>query len=567
MLLSIAALLLYTGWREFWFITDDAYIAFRYVSNSVHGHGYVWNPEPFRAVEGYTSFLWVALLDAVWRVFKVEPPSSANVLSLIFAFGSIIVAALTAFRFQLSPPLERYRLALVILVVAGLLVNPTFLTWASSGLETAMFNFFLLCWVASTIAIPEANRFRVAAITSSAALTYLARPDGILMILGTILLVVAVAVVQLKRREKVANFVLSLSPILIPGVHLVWRRFYYGEWLPNTYYAKQVAAWPSAGIRYLLSFIIEYGLWFWIVLMTVVAGYLIRKQRQEIRHSLKSSRGWSVVVVVMTILGHLGYYTFVVGGDHFEWRVYSHVFPLLSFALIYAVRTLQLTAVKSLGTMVAALLISLPIPWTYHNLEKKILYIPISSSLKLTISDKIPFLAAPLAKLQDNLQGWLSDHLICVRRQKHKLFFENQLRVFPERTFDIPVRSGKFPVGKFSTVGVAGWTLPNVNILDGYGLNDYIVARTPVPEEKERKMAHDRLSPPHYFASFVPNVPIMGKRQIEYLARRPDLELTEEKIKAIEKYWEEKIVKKSNPPDSLAPWPVKPGSDTTGLYQ
>ena len=81
------------GWWLFWFLCDDAFIAFRYVSNSIAGHGYVWNPPPFRPVDGYTSFAWVALLDLVWRITGVQPPESANVLLLLFAFG---VAALAA---------------------------------------------------------------------------------------------------------------------------------------------------------------------------------------------------------------------------------------------------------------------------------------------------------------------------------------------------------------------------------------------------------------------------------------------------------------------------------------
>ena len=52
---AAALVLLYLGWKLFWFLTDDAYIAFRYVSNAHLGHGYVWNPPPFRPVEGYTS--------------------------------------------------------------------------------------------------------------------------------------------------------------------------------------------------------------------------------------------------------------------------------------------------------------------------------------------------------------------------------------------------------------------------------------------------------------------------------------------------------------------------------
>src|SRR5574341_796899 len=79
-----AAVALYFGWREFWFLTDDAFIAYRYVSNSLHGYGYVWNPEPFRPVEGYTSFLYLVILEAVWHLFGKEPPDSANYISLLF---------------------------------------------------------------------------------------------------------------------------------------------------------------------------------------------------------------------------------------------------------------------------------------------------------------------------------------------------------------------------------------------------------------------------------------------------------------------------------------------------
>ena len=57
-----ACLAAWAGWREFLFLTDDAFIAFRYASNSLRGFGLVWNPPPFAPVEGYTSFLWVVLL-------------------------------------------------------------------------------------------------------------------------------------------------------------------------------------------------------------------------------------------------------------------------------------------------------------------------------------------------------------------------------------------------------------------------------------------------------------------------------------------------------------------------
>lgn len=82
-ILSVSVfILMYYGWRLFWFLTDDAYIAFRYISNIILGDGYVWNPSPFRPVEGYTSFLWVVLLGVIWHLFDVQPPEITTRVAL-----------------------------------------------------------------------------------------------------------------------------------------------------------------------------------------------------------------------------------------------------------------------------------------------------------------------------------------------------------------------------------------------------------------------------------------------------------------------------------------------------
>ena len=125
---------LYLGWRLFWFLTDDAYISFRYVSNSILGYGYTWNVPPFRPVEGYTNFLWVILLDVMWRVTGVAPPDSANVLSLLFAYGTTLLGVVMVLRMTLKPALQRIRLLLLALVLLGVLSNRTYLAWTSSGL-------------------------------------------------------------------------------------------------------------------------------------------------------------------------------------------------------------------------------------------------------------------------------------------------------------------------------------------------------------------------------------------------------------------------------------------------
>jgi hypothetical protein len=98
--------------------------------------------------------------------------------------------------------------------------------------------------------------------------------------------------------------------------------------------------------------------------------------------------------------------------------------------------------------------------------------------------------------------------------------------------------------------------------LDGYGLNDYIIARTPVRPDKERRMAHDRLAPDQYLATFAPNVKLEGVNRIGYYSRSAAFELTEQKIETIEQYWYGRVVLHVSIPDSLAPWPIPPLSDT-----
>ena len=51
---------------------------------------------------------------------------------------------------------------------------------------------------------------------------------------------------------------------------LLARHAYYGEWLPNTYYAKVGGrAWWDMGLTYLGGFALEYGALLWIPLIAL----------------------------------------------------------------------------------------------------------------------------------------------------------------------------------------------------------------------------------------------------------------------------------------------------------
>jgi arabinofuranosyltransferase len=84
------------------------------------------------------------------------------------------------------------------------------------------------------------------------------------------------------------------------------------------------------------------------------------------------------------------------------------------------------------------------------------------------------------------------------------------------------------------SVGLPGWTLPNVAIIDGFGLNDYIVARAP-PRTDLRVMAHSRRPPPGYVECFSPNARLIEGKPRGTVEVRPRAQpLTDAGIRACE---------------------------------
>ena len=176
----------FVGWKLFLFTVDDAYIAFRYISNSLAGYGLTWNPPPFRAVEGYSSFLWVVVLGEVWRIFGVEPPAAANYLSLAFGYATLFIGYRFIARMRLPEALSSKRWILIALVMLGTVSNRTFLTWLSSGLETSLFNFVFTWWIyVGTTSADGRSRSWAARLSMAATATALTRPDGLLAAAAT----------------------------------------------------------------------------------------------------------------------------------------------------------------------------------------------------------------------------------------------------------------------------------------------------------------------------------------------------------------------------------------------
>ena len=86
----------------------------------------------------------------------------------------------------------------------------------------------------------------------------------------------------------------------------------------------------------------------------------------------------------------------------------------------------------------------------------------------------------------------------------------------------------------YHTIGVPGWVLPNVAILDWFGLNDAVIAHAKPTRttSEERQMAHDRGPPEGYIECFRPNVFVRTNGKLGVRPRARDL--TADEIRACE---------------------------------
>lgn len=503
-----AAVVVLLAWRNLWFLTDDAFLAFRYVSNSQLGLGYVWNPPPFRPVEGYTSFLWVVLLDFVWRFLGCEPPIAANRLALLFSIGTLALATYLAWRLAGRGPLRGVRVPVTLLVLLGITTNRTFLFATSSGLETALQNALCLGWLTLALLPPE-GRSGGLLLSTSALLVSLGRPDGLVYVLATLPLI------ALLRYERGVPL-WTAAPLLGTFVHLAFRRSFYGEWLPNTYFAKVVRPWPEAGVRYLASFVLELCLWLPALLVgAAVAVWLARLPRwlgeapagERLALARRS-------VAVAAPLAVAGYYTFVVGGDYFEYRPYSGLVPVVFLASLWAAARLSTRpwfAVASLGAVVLA---SGLLPWTHFRVQER--EFRLFTREQPPVAPHVPAILRGYVSAHDRLQEWLAARMICKRYHLHRAFLANRRERAGTReswSRRLEPQRGLFPAHDDYAAGYVAWILAEAVVIDRHGLNDRSIARGRVDTPNaSRRLGHDRTPVPGYAECFRPNVELQAGR-------------------------------------------------------
>lgn len=216
------------------FFIDDAYITFRYVENFYSFGELSFNKGDF--VEGYSNFLFLILLIP-FKYLGFELITTAKAISYLSYLGIGIVV----FSYLKDLHKEPYsKMASLLGIVFCYLSIPIF-TWAISGMETTLFTLFITIGIVGTLRILDEEKLPnnyVLFIGIIFGLSCLTRPEGPLFVFVSAAFIFLKHVLTENKKYLISFLILSLSSGIIFSTFILWRYSYYGEFLPNTYYAK-----------------------------------------------------------------------------------------------------------------------------------------------------------------------------------------------------------------------------------------------------------------------------------------------------------------------------------------
>ncbi len=335
LLLAVAAFL-WTALRSWGYLIDDTFITLRFARNLVEGQGLVFNPG--ERVEGYTS-LALVLLSALLLELRIDPVFGLSILSGAMATWALLLTARLERELVGADPARPALSALLLLAASA------FAYWSLRAMETLLFTALLLSAVSLSLREVRSRRWRGSSCVF--ALLALTRPEGAPVF---VLFSGALALAERFRRGDWSglrrHLVNALVVFGVVSIHLVWRWHYYGELLPNTFYAKVTggAGQLGTGVRYLAEFALAFPLF--SASLAFPLALLARSVRDRFAQPAFA------LALYTTLLAYVAYVV-VVGADFMPY--FRFFVPVLPFCAVITAGWLRGLPRMASGPVVLAL--------------------------------------------------------------------------------------------------------------------------------------------------------------------------------------------------------------------
>ena len=317
--------------QRYFVLFDDAMVSMRYARNLVNGEGLVWNPG--ERVEGFTNPLWVFFMAVVHLL-----PLSDRFISLPVQIAGVLFF-ITCLYFTLKIAEEIRPDAAVPLLAVGLTAFYGQLsTWNLLGMEVSGLLPITTAAVWMAIKVLKGGQF--------SPWLYLLLGVGTLVRMDMAVLFLAIlvfmSVFDAANRQKHLLWGIGLLVAFLGGQTLL-RRWYYGEWLPNTYYLKVTGAPIWLMIKNGLFVFLKFVWRFNPVLFALPFLFALT------RRTVSTWREKSVVLLLAWVFAAFCAYSIYVGGDSWESKGGANRFIASGLPLFFILLACALESIFTWG--------------------------------------------------------------------------------------------------------------------------------------------------------------------------------------------------------------------------
>ena len=311
--------------NRYFVLFDDAMISMRYAKNLADGYGLVWNPGEV-AVEGYTNPLWVIFM-AFFHQFSIAAPKISLTIQIS---GAVFLLTNLIFVKKIAEKISD-KLVVPLLAVLMTAFYTPLNNWGLQGMEVSAL--VLLLSAATWKLLDDLLNDRFSPwpylLLGFSTLVRIDMAVSYLVLWGYAFLFIP------KYRR--LHLIWGLSSLLFfIAIQTLFRLWYYGEPLPNTYYLKvggiSLIQRIKRGILVLYRFLWDMN---WVLSLLPFAFVALRRDRRGI-------------LLALLVLGQITYSVYV-GGDAWEHKgganryiavalpLFFILFPYALDALIQAV--------------------------------------------------------------------------------------------------------------------------------------------------------------------------------------------------------------------------------------